>query len=249
MRKDAKAPSARPRTAASPLLAVVCHDLRAPLAAVTMGTTFALQTVRREDENARPVRVLEAVLRSCSQMERLIRNFADISEIENGAVDLRLGLHDGGELMALAATAAAVPAKARSIQIDVVQPESPMALQCDRERVLRAIGHVLDNAIKFAPENSTVTLSLEPRTKGLVAFVVADRGPGLTAQVRRHLFDRQWHAKRASRMGAGFGLAIARGIFAAHGGRIVVESRPHELTTFALCLPRNGLAADAKQKS
>ncbi len=69
-----------------PLLAAICHDLRAPLAAVTMGANFVLQTTQRDEQNARSVKILEAMLRSCTQMERLIRNFADLSEIDGNAV-------------------------------------------------------------------------------------------------------------------------------------------------------------------
>ncbi len=223
----------------TPLLSVVCHDLRAPLAAVTMGANYVLQAARREDENARAVNILEAMLRSCTQMERLIRNFADLSEIETGTVTLRLGLHDAGEMLALAAAAAEGPAHARAITLDIAQPEPPISLQCDRDRILRTLGHVVENAVKFAPNGSRVTLSVTLLNSGMVAFAVSDRGPGLTPQVRRNLFNRQWHAKRASRVGTGFGLIIARGILKAHGGRILVESQPNEPTTFTLCVPKD----------
>jgi signal transduction histidine kinase len=234
-----RTPSSRKR-GGDPLLAAICHDLRAPLAAVTMGANFVLQTTQRDDENARSVKILEAMLRSCTQMERLIRNFADLSEIEGCALTLRLGLHDAGEMVELAAEAARAEAQARSVTFEVLKPEERISVRCDRERLVRAIGHVVENAVKLAPENTTVTLSVAPRDAS-VAFAVVDRGPGLSPQVRRNLFDRQWHAKRASRVGAGFGLAIARGFVSAHGGRLLVESRPNELTTFTLLVPRDGV--------
>ena len=231
-----KSPGKRGR---DPLLAAICHDLRAPLAAVTMGASFVLQTVQRDEANARSVKILEAMLRSCTQMDRLIRNFADLSEIEGHAVALRLGLHDAGEMLELAAEGAGESARALGVTLEVVKPEERIAVHCDRDRLLRAVGHVVENAVKLAPAGSTVTLSVT-RHDGMVAFAVIDRGPGLTPQVRRNLFDRQWHAKRASRVGAGFGLAITRGFLEAHGGRLVVESRPNELTTFTLCVPKDG---------
>ena len=94
-----------------PLLSAICHDLRAPLAAVTMGANFVLQTTQRDEAHARSVKILEAMLRSCTQMERLIRNFADLSEIESDTVTLRLGIHDAGEMAELAATAMAEAAR------------------------------------------------------------------------------------------------------------------------------------------
>lgn len=222
-----------------PLLAAICHDLRAPLAAVTMGANFVLQTTQRADENARSVKILEAMLRSCSQMERLIRNFADLSEIEGDSVMLRLGPHAAGEMMEIAAESFREAANARSVTMELVKPEAPITMRCDRERLLRAIGHIVENAVKHAPEGSTVTLSVAMR-EGMVSFVVVDRGAGLSAQVRKNLYDRHWHAKRANRVGAGFGLAITRGVLASHGGRLTVESRPGERTTFTLYVPQDG---------
>src|SRR5262249_35110372 len=75
--------------ARDPLLAAICHDLRAPLAAVTMGANFVLQTVPEEDPaSGRSRRVLQAILRSCKQMERIVRDFGDLSEIEGHALAL-----------------------------------------------------------------------------------------------------------------------------------------------------------------
>jgi len=235
-----KRPRAVPRRATrDPLLAAICHDLRAPLAAVTMGANFVLQTTERDDAHARSVKILEAMLRSCTQMERLIRNFADLSEIDGETLTLRLGTHDAGEMAELAATAMTDAARARSVVLELRKPDPPITMTCDRERILRALGHVVENAVKAAPEGSTVTLSVTLDAED-VCFAVTDRGAGLSPQLRKNLYDPHWHAKRDNRAGAGFGLAIARGFLAAHGGRIAVESRPGSETTFTLSAPRNG---------
>jgi signal transduction histidine kinase len=231
--------SAQQKRTRDPLLSAICHDLRAPLAAVTMGANFVLQTTKRDDVNARSVKILEAMLRSCSQMERLIRNFADLSEIEANTLQLRLGLHDAGEMAELAAESMREIASARSVTVSVLKPAQPITMTCDRDRLLRAIGHVIENAVKLAPAGSTVTVSVTLQ-EGDVCFAVIDHGPGLTPQVRKNLSDRHWHAKRANRVGAGFGLAIARGFLAAHGGRLSVDSRPDIETTFTLCAPKDG---------
>ena len=229
----------RQKRGRDPLLSAICHDLRAPLAAVTMGANFVLQTTQRDEASARSVKILEAMLRSCSQMERLIRNFADLSEIEADSVTLRLGLHDAGEMLEIAASAIAETALARTIAVELHKPEAHITMTCDRDRLLRSIGHVIENAVKLAPAGSTIALSVSLHGTD-VCFAVTDRGPGLTPQVRRNLYDRRWHGKRASRVGAGFGLAITRGFLVAHGGRVTVESRPDVETTFTLCAPKDG---------
>lgn len=224
-------------TSRDPLLAAICHDLRAPLAAVTMGANFVLQTT--PEASVRQRRILEAMLRSCSQMERLVRNFADLAEIEGGGVALRVGVHDVGELLELAKNSASASAEDRHVRVDVDKPKERLALQCDRDRVLRALGHLLENAVKFAPEGSAVELSASRRGDDIV-FEVVDFGPGLTRDVLENLFDRQWHAQRAKRVGAGFGLAIARGFTAAHGGCVEVDSTPGARTTARIVLPASG---------
>jgi signal transduction histidine kinase len=217
---------------------------------VTMGANFVLQTLSDDEADARSRKILEAMLRSCTQMERLVRNFADLSEIDGNAVTLRTGMHDAGEMLEFAAEAAREAARGRSIQLEVDKPDKNIVVRCDRDRLLRAINHVVENALKFAPEGSTITLTASER-EGNVTFGIVDRGPGLTKETRRNLFDRQWHAKRASRVGAGLGLAIARGFALAHGGRLTVESRPGS-TTFAIVVPKDGFEAkeaDAAQRA
>ena len=230
----AKTPARKPAPSRDPLLAAICHDLRAPLAAVTMGANFVLQTTG--EESVRQRRILEAMLRSCSQMERLIRNFADLAEIEGAGVALRIGTHDVGEMLELAAKAAEDAATLRHVRIDVDKPKERISVECDRDRILRALGHVVENAVKFAPEGSAVEVSAARRGEE-VALEVVDFGPGLERDVLANLFDRQWHAERAKRVGAGFGLAIARGFAAAHGGRVEVESTPSTRTTARITLP------------
>ena len=219
-----------------PLLAAICHDLRAPLAAVTMGANFVLQTTPEDEASGRSRRVLQAILRSCKQMERL-------SEVEADAVELRLGVHDSGQMLETAAEGARPNALARNIEITVSRPEPGPPLHCDRERVLRALAHVLDNAVRFSPDGGVISLE-EKERDGTIRFSVTDHGPGISEETLAHLYDRTWHAKRAERVGAGLGLAIVRGLVDAHGGQIEVDSKPGS-TTFTLVFPKGGETAGA----
>lgn len=225
-----------------PLLAAICHDLRAPIAAVTMGANYVLQTTPENEASGRSRRVLQAILRSCKQMERIVRDFGDLSEIESNALDLRLGVQEIGELAAIAAEAAREAAGAKEVEIVVAPLEAPVHLRCDRERMLRALAHLLDNAVRFAPPSTKVAIAV--RDEGGDARVsVTDRGPGLDADTRANLYDRTWHAKRADRVGAGLGLAIVRGFVQAHGGRIEVDAEPGAAaTTFSIVVPKERMS-------
>lgn len=228
----------RAATGRDPLLAAICHDLRAPLAAVMMGANFVMSTIPEDEAAERSRRVLAAVLRSCKQMERLVRDFGDLSEIESGTVILRLAEHDAREIATMAAEAARTSgAKARLITVAEGELRGqPILLRCDRDRVLRALAHVLDNAVRFAPEGSAVEIAVTERG-GQIYFGVTDRGPGISPETLDHLYDRTWHAKRPDRTGSGLGLAIVRGILEAHRGRVEVDTRPGA-TTFCLVMPK-----------
>lgn len=227
------------------LLSAICHDLRAPLAAITMGANFVLSTTPDTEATARSRRVLQAMLRSCKQMERLVRDFGDLSEIEANAVTLRIGVHDFGEMVEIAAEAARSNASSRGVDIVVTRPSDPMLVRCDRERILRALDHVIDNATRFAPQGSSVELAVR-EVDDQAWFSITDHGAGLSADTLAHLYDRKWHVKRAGRSGAGLGLAIVRGTVEAHGGRIEVDSKPGS-TTFTLLFPKEARSSSSTE--
>jgi signal transduction histidine kinase len=169
-------------------------------------------------------------------MERLVRDFGDLSEIESNAVVLRAGVHDAGEMVELAAESARQNLGTKNVKIAVERPDRPVLVRCDRERMLRAFAHVVENAVRFAPDGSAVVLRLV-EDDDEVSFAVEDHGDGLSDETRAHLYDRAWHASRADRVGAGLGLAIANGVVLAHEGAIDVRSEPGS-TTFALRIPK-----------
>jgi signal transduction histidine kinase len=209
-----------------------------------MGANFVLQSTPTTETSNRSRRVLEAMVRSCKQMERLVRDFGDLAEIEGGSVVLRTGIADAEQLLEIAAEAARPAAATRRVTV-VVEPSDLVdkTLRCDRERILRALSHLIDNAVRAAPEDSAVTLRARPRERegeneNLVRLDVTDRGPGFSEETLAHLYDRRYHASRAGRPGAGLGLAIARGFAVAHGGSIEIASQRGTPTQVSILLPR-----------
>lgn len=224
-----------------PLLAAICHDLRAPIAAVTMGANYVLSTTPENEASGRSRRVLQAILRSCKQMERIVRDFGDLSEIEGNAVELRLGVQEAGELAAMAAESGREAALTKNVDMVIAPPDAPILVRCDRERMLRALTHLIDNAVRFAPPSTSVSIAV--RDEGTdVRFSVIDRGLGLDEETRANLYDRTWHAKRADRVGAGLGLAVVRGFVLAHGGRIDIDADSGTATTFSVVVPKERMS-------
>jgi signal transduction histidine kinase len=124
--------------------------------------------------------------------------------------------------------------------VDLIGPstEGLPWIFADEPRLLQVLANLLTNAIKFTPAGGTIVVGSEA-TEGGVRFFVADTGPGIPPEHLDHLFDRVWTTRKGNPHGAGLGLAIARGIVEAHGGRIVAESRIGEGSTFSFTIPTN----------
>ena len=96
--------------------------------------------------------------------------------------------------------------------------------------------NLIGNALKFTPEGGEVRVTAERTVTG-VLFAVTDNGPGIAPDQLTHVFDRFWQARSTDRSGAGLGLAIAKGIVEAHGGRIWAESELEHGSRFSFTLP------------
>ncbi|MGH6692100.1 MAG: sensor histidine kinase, partial [Gammaproteobacteria bacterium] len=106
----------------------------------------------------------------------------------------------------------------------------------DRERLHRVLANLIGNAIKFTPAGGTIAVGAE-RDGDTIRFTVADTGPGIDEDDLPHVFDRFWQSNGHNVPGAGLGLAIAKGIVDAHGGRIWVDSRRGQGATFRFTVP------------
>lgn len=217
------------------VLAIVSHDLRNPLNTIAMGAT-ALRDFPGQDTN----RYVDMIHRAIQRMNRLIEDLMDIVKLE------------GGQRLALAPAALELPpllaemresfqAQAQPRHQTVTcesDPEVP-PIVADRDRVLQVLSNLVGNALKFTPEGGRVAI-LARRASGEVLISVADTGPGIPPEDLARIFEPYWQARRTARLGAGLGLTISKGIVEAHGGRIWVESRPGEGTTFTFALPIAG---------
>jgi len=106
----------------------------------------------------------------------------------------------------------------------------------DPERFQQALSNLVGNAIKFSAEKTQIVVDTR-RHSNAVIISVRDNGRGITAEHLPRVFDRYWQSSRTDRQGAGLGLAIAKGIVEAHGGRIWIESAPGKGTTASFTLP------------
>lgn len=214
------------------LIAIVSHDLRNPLAAATLAAALMATDVP-EEARAKQVRVLD---RSLSRMSRLVDDLLDLSRLESGRLSI------SPEPVAVAPLLddvceehkAVAEQKGNAIRCRP-EPDLP-PVHADRGRLVQVLGNLVGNALKFSPPGAAVEI-VARQADGAVELSVRDRGPGLAPEQKERVFDRFWQGRANDERGVGLGLAIARGLVEAHGGRIWVESEAGEGADFRFTIP------------
>jgi signal transduction histidine kinase len=216
------------------LIAIVCHDLKDPLASVMMGVGFLLKTIPVDEGAAR--RVVEAIARSTERMSQVVGDFHDLSKLEAGRVALDVRPQDIVAILRPVASSFEAKARERGVELAIEMPQTPLVALCDRTRLPQVVSKLVGNAIKFTNAGGRVVLRAEQRA-GRARIAVADSGRGIPADRLATIFDHAVNARRTPRDGPGLGLAIAQGLLRLQEGKIEVESRVDQGSEFSFTLP------------
>ncbi|MFU8802235.1 MAG: PAS domain S-box protein [Bradymonadaceae bacterium] len=218
------------------VLHTVAHDLRNPLAAISLNAESLLEDLKGGEADLLTKKALESIQRSIDRASRLIGDLLDVASLEAGKLSLVKRPRDCLALIAEALELHTPLAEKKSIRLEADLPEACPKVHVDYDRILQALANLIENAIKFTPEGGEVIIGAEvyPRE---VLFHVRDTGPGIDATGLLHLFEPFWQASKGAKKGAGLGLAIAKGLVEAHGGRIWARSEPDKGTTFSFTIP------------
>ena len=221
------------------VLGVVAHDLRNPLNLIQMTVELIIDEelpVERRKE------MLGIALRAAKQMNRLIEDLLDHVRLQAGRLSLDVEDVSVHTIIQDAEENFRPLADRRHVHFETTGQDG-VSVRADRIRVSQIVGNLIGNAIKFTPEQGIVKLRATPDDKQVV-FQVVDDGPGIAADNISHLFDNFWQARKSDRRGVGLGLAIAKELVEAHGGKIWVESSIDRGSTFSFSLPAATLPAD-----
>jgi signal transduction histidine kinase len=216
------------------VLSVVSHDLRNPLAAVSM-LARRLAEYPVSDEERRSLG--ENILSSVEWMHRLMQDLVDVASIEAGRLAVSPEPQSVDRIVETAIRMLAPHAEASEIHLAGEMHSHPPVL-ADSSRLIQVLTNVIGNALKFTPRGGSVTVDSR-REREEIVISVRDTGPGIPPDDLPHIFDRFWNARRGggARHGNGLGLAIAQGIVRAHDGRIWVESSVGEGTVVYFTVP------------
>lgn len=217
-------------------LGIASHELKTPLTSLK---TLAQVTHRRleREGNAVPSHLI-GMERAISRMETLVDDILDISRIESGKLALRPELCD---LVEMCREAVEEQSAVTEREIALEAPDQPIPVEVDVDRISQVLTNLLSNALKYSPQESSVSLTIT-REHDEAVLRVSDQGKGIPPDELPRIFDRFYRVpgievQAGSGVGLGLGLYICREIVQRHGGRIWAESEPGDGSTFCVALP------------
>ena len=204
-------------------LSIVSHELKRPMAAVENYLQIMLGGYAGE-LNPKQIRLLERSTLRLIDLRNLISDILDFARLQPEQIQADFDYVDPAEIGAEAIEEVRLAASQKNIRLKAIGPSDIQSIVGAHRRLRQVISNLLANAIKFSPENSTVTLSARESEEGLLVEVI-DEGVGIPQEDQEHIFEDFFRASNVKEIGGtGLGLSIAKKIIEAHQGTITVES-------------------------
>ncbi|HEU0176079.1 MAG TPA: CHASE2 domain-containing protein [Blastocatellia bacterium] len=217
------------------VMALVTHELKTPLTAI-QGMSELLSQFEMDAARRREMHLI--INDEAKRLARMIDEYLDLTRLESGARQLRLAPLRIEQLMERALLLLDPVAERAGVKlVRKLSPDLPPILG-DADLIARAVTNLVDNAIKFSPANSIVTVNA--RAEGSAVLIeVIDQGCGVAPEFLPHIFEKFYRVPRAANAdvpGAGLGLALVREVAELHNGTATVESQPGKGSIFSLYL-------------
>jgi PAS domain S-box-containing protein len=217
-------------------LSIASHELRTPVTSIKGYTQLAKMLIRENDLNTSE-EYLDIALDQIDRMSRLILELLDVSRIETGRLEIRREAISWSHFVRDVVHRHHTAFSDRRFHVSVTADDK--IVSGDRDRLEQVLGNLLENAVKYSPDGSDVTVTVEDRVDSVVT-AVCDRGIGIPADELGQVFERFHRGRQVSSTnygGLGLGLYTTRQIIERHGGSIWVESKEGQGTTFYFSLP------------
>ncbi|HEY3707475.1 MAG TPA: ATP-binding protein, partial [Terracidiphilus sp.] len=230
-RLEASRQSERLRAA---LIDSLTHELRTPLTSIRAAATTLIDPSGLDD--ATRLDLAAIVDEEATRLDHLIGEAVEMAEIDSNVSTLNLQPHHPRALLRHALDQSGLLLSKHVVEICAAEDEP--AVLFDERLMSRVLRHLLENAARYSPQGSRVTMSVE-RTEGRLQFTVADNGPGIDMVDMPLIFEKFHRGRKAAKFGkgSGMGLAIVRALLKAHGGSIQVASTPGQGAAFRFCIP------------
>jgi signal transduction histidine kinase len=220
----------------SDFVAAVSHEFRTPLASLRQLSEL-LADGRVPGEKRQ--QYYQALRRESERLYRLVESLLDFARMEAGARQYLFEPLETAPFFRAVVEEFAQEAVERGYRVEIAQQEPLPGVQADREALGRALWNLLDNAVKYSPQNKTVWVDAACE-RGQLIIRVRDQGVGIAEREQQQIFTkfvRTASADAAGARGTGLGLTMVQHIVAAHGGQVLVESELGVGSTFTILLP------------
>ena len=218
-------------------VANVSHELRTPISNIKGYSETLLDGAIDDRKNARSF--VNVIFQDSERLAKLIEDLLDLSKIESGRMDMTLVPMDIKDIAGRAASIVASHAKNKSISIDIDIPKDAPMVLADEIRLSQVFINLLDNAVKYSPEGTSIKISASRKDK-MLQTDVSDNGAGIPEKDLQRIFERFYRVDKARSRemgGTGLGLSIVKHIVQAHGGEVWVRSILGAGSTFSFTTP------------
>jgi sigma-B regulation protein RsbU (phosphoserine phosphatase) len=222
-------------------LSHVSHELRTPLTCIHQFVTILLDGLAGE-VNPEQREHLSTIFRSVNQLGAMVRDLLEASRAESGKIRIERRCVSMAELMRTATAMMQAIADQKRVGLEIKADAYDAIIHADPDRILEVLINLIDNGIKFTPENGSITLqaNLVRTDPDFICVSVTDTGRGIEPEARALIFERLYQASDAiddGRRGLGLGLYITKELINLHGGQIWVASELGQGSTFSFTLP------------
>lgn len=221
----------------SEFVAAVSHEFRTPL--TTLRQLAEMLVKGRVSSDARRQLFYDQMLRESERMQRMVEGLLNFGSMEAGELQYRFATIDSESFVRDIVADFEKSIEGRGYRVEMTSSGGAPLIRADGELLARVFWNLLDNAVKYSPDHNDIRVELTA-VDGGVNVSVHDHGAGIAASEQQTIFDkfvRGEAAKTANVQGTGVGLAMARQIVTAHGGRISVVSQPGQGSVFTVSLP------------
>ena len=220
-------------------LQLVTHDLKTPIAKI-QGLTESLQRSLADRMTAKDLELMNHIYMANQELNQYITSILELSRIDTQGVTVQLQSKDINQLLEQVILKLRFVAQSKKIQF-ITEFEPLFPIKIDIELINKVLSNLIDNAIKYSPEERTVRI--QTREVGdFVEITVKDEGIGMSKEDQHHLFGRFYRIKNEATQkikGSGLGLYLSKYFIEAHRGSISVVSEPGQGTEFKILLPMN----------
>lgn len=225
----------------------VSHDLRTPLTLIAEPVTQLNQASNLDTRQKNLIKIAD---KNIKILQRLINQILDFRKFESNKLQINLTEVDFSRLVSEWLESFQAVARKRDIVLNLEGDPGgePVKLAIDVEKMERVFFNLISNAMKYSPDNSTITVKYYIENNNLV-LKVADTGEGISKEDIENIFDRFFQVDRVRPRGSGIGLSLAKAFVELHGGSISVESELHKGSVFTVVLPLTHVAEEAAEVS